>query len=1078
MSTFFTIPFLAFKLRFHGGNELILPLRDLDALQLGTLPEILAGKYAEKFQKIFIDRADYVTLVNEADYSDYFKAEISLEFNQAKDKIAYPNFSLDFFYYWKQTPHGFWAVVPNLGVEAMATEFEELEIQLEESIRLSFIQNKRLKAVEKIASTIWFEKVELIRQDVQYSTYALAEQENVGDAKEVNWLKKLAFPLSIKNQETWHRDKELDSLSRAVQNDFNSSVLLVGKSGVGKSALILELARRLRMSEAETTIWETNASRMVRELTEDTGWEENFGYLCQQLTNTDDFLFVQNLTELFEVGQYEGSETSMADALQTYLGQGKISILTECTPEELSRIELRSPNFTSLFQIIRLEEPTKNLEKIIIGKVQSIAKRQKLKIERSAIEEIIRLSRRFSPYSGMPGRPIRFLESLLLDSQTEGEAVSKITRAAVIRRFSQESGLPLFMIDPEIPLPLEKIKNEFNQAISGQELAVDNVLNMLATVKTNLSFSGKPIASYLFVGPTGVGKTELAKVLSKFMFGNEDRMIRFDMSEYAHPMAVARLIGSSFFSDGLLTSAVRREPFSVLLFDEIEKADRGFQDLLLQILDEGRLTDSQGKMVNFCSTIIIMTSNIGAANLQDNRISWKSDIDATEIAQHFEFAVQQNFRPELYNRIDRITPFSPLSRTTIARIVKREIAKLKEREGIKFRNLTVGLDDSVFDFLGVRGYNRRYGARYLQRAIREELIIPLSRAINLFDFANQTVARLSADPKKGIHFEIESDEMAFDLWLEELNKINDADFASDLRRKIYRLMGGRVYVHLLARIEQLEGMKKRMKEKFWKNPEHTRIYTELYKIKETFLQLKARIEKTELSLALIKMDMEPAQEEIREGLKIWEADFWQSKLDLFLSANDTGNGAQFGIFGPNLTPIIDFYKSLFAAKEYEYKVQGVWYRKEWYERLIPIKDSATGELAPAHEYILSEDLALEKYPAIKPPEVGDVLYGLIFILKGNCPILFLENEAGFQRFEMNDKLNFKYWVQVAADKITIPPEIHRQKFYKKAQRVIKPNHLTDTRLKINREVGKGEHVEILLETLDELFKSRLDQELF
>jgi ATP-dependent Clp protease ATP-binding subunit ClpA len=235
----------------------------------------------------------------------------------------------------------------------MATEFEALEIQLEESIRLSFIRNKRLKAVEKIASTIWFEEVELIRQDVQYSTYSLAEQETVGDAKEVNWLKKLAFPLLIKEQETWHRDKELDSLSRAVQNDFNSSVLLVGKSGVGKSALILELARRFRMANAATTIWETNASRMVRELTEDTGWEENFGYLCQQLTNTDDFLFIQNLTELFEVGQYEGSETSMADALQTYLGQGKISILTECTPEELSRIELRSPNFASLFHSIR-----------------------------------------------------------------------------------------------------------------------------------------------------------------------------------------------------------------------------------------------------------------------------------------------------------------------------------------------------------------------------------------------------------------------------------------------------------------------------------------------------------------------------------------------------------------------------------------------------------------------------------------------------------------------------------------------------------------------------------------------------
>ncbi len=1076
MPTLLTIPFLTFKLKFHGGNELVLPMRDLNALQLSTSPELLAGKYAEKFQKIFVDAADYLALVREADYGDYFKDEITLEFNEARDHTAYPDFSLDFSYYWKQTPHGFWAVVPNLGVEAMATEFEELETRLEEAIRLSFIRNKRLKDVQKIAATIWFEEVELVRNDIQYNVYSLTEQE-AGTTREVNWLKKLAFPLIIREQQTWHRDKELDNLSRAAYNDFNSSVLLVGKSGVGKSALIMELARKFRTSGVNSTIWETNASRMIRELMEDMGWEENFGYLCQQLAATNDFLFIQNLTELFEVGQYEGSDTSMADALQTYLNQGKISILTECTPEELSRIELKAPNFLSLFQIIRLEEPTKNLEKIITGKVQSVAKRQNLKIDRNAIEEIIRLSRRFSPYAGMPGRPIRFLESMLLDAQLSETTITKITRTAVIKRFSQESGLPLFMIDPDIPLPLESIKNKFNQEVSGQELAVDNVLNMLATVKTNLGFSGKPIASYLFVGPTGVGKTELAKVLSKFMFGHEDRMIRFDMSEYTHPGAVARLLGSSFFTDGLLTSAVRREPFSVLLFDEIEKSHRGFQDLLLQILDEGRLTDSQGKMVNFCSTIIIMTSNIGADNLQDHRISWKSTIDNEEVARHFEFAVQQEFRPELYNRIDRITPFSPLSQQTIAKIVKREIAKLKEREGIKFRNLVVDIDDSVFDFLGVLGYDRRYGARYLQRTIREQLIIPLSRRINVLDFENQTVARLTAHDGKEISFEIESDEMALDLWMEELNKINDADFASDLRRKIYQLMGGRAYVHLLARIEQFEGMKKRLKENFWKDEDRTRLYTELYKIKETVLQLKARIEKIELDLALIKMDMEPNQLHIRENLKPWEKDFWYSKLDLFLTSNDAGNKAALGIFGLNLIPILDFYKALFAAKNYEYTVQGVWYRKSWYERVIPVKDSKTGAMAPAHEYIISDHLEVEKYPAIPPLEAGDVLYGVIFKLKGGCPILFLENEPGFQEFEMNDKLSFNYWVQLAAREIIIPPEIHRQKFYKKAQRIVKPEHLTDNRLKINREVNRDGHLEVLLETLESLFQNRLDQEL-
>ena len=217
---------------------------------------------------------------------------------------------------------------------------------------------------------------------------------------------------------------------------------------------------------------------------------------------------------------------------------------------------------------------------------------------------------------------------------------------------------------------------------------------------------------------------------------------------------------------------------------------------------------------------------------------------------------------------------------------------------------------------------------------------------------------------------------------------------------------------------------------------------------------------------------------IREQLKPWEKDFWRSKLDLFLSNNETGNKAEFGIFGTNLTPILDFYKALFAAKSYEYSVQGVWYRKAWYERMIPVENSETGELKVANEYILSDVLELDKYPAIKSPEPGDVLYGFIFKLKGECPILFLENEPGFQEFEMNDKLSFRYWVQLAPKELVIPPEIHRQKFYKKAQRTIKSTYLTDTRLKINREVNRGGHVEVLLEMLEIIFKNRLDQELF
>ncbi|MEM1124086.1 MAG: AAA family ATPase, partial [Bacteroidota bacterium] len=186
--------------------------------------------------------------------------------------------------------------------------------------------------------------------------------------------------------------------------------------------------------------------------------------------------------------------------------------------------------------------------------------------------------------------------------------------------------MPSFIIDPAVPMDLTAIKQQFNDNVFGQEKAVDSIVNLLASVKTALTKTGKPIASFLFVGPTGVGKTELAKVLAQFMFGHRDKMVRFDMSEYADAYSVMRLTGLSYGSDGLLTAAVRRTPFCVLLFDEIEKAHTNFFDLLLQILSEGRLTDSSGRLVNFCSTIIIMTSNIGASNLQSNRISLQQTV--------------------------------------------------------------------------------------------------------------------------------------------------------------------------------------------------------------------------------------------------------------------------------------------------------------------------------------------------------------------------------------------------------------------------------------------------------------------
>ena len=291
------------------------------------------------------------------------------------------------------------------------------------------------------------------------------------------------------------------------------------------------------------------------------------------------------------------------------------------------------------------------------------------KIENEAIKETIRLNRRFTPYAGFPGKPIRFLESMLLNDKSK---YGKINSSKVISSFCEETGMPQFMVDPEISMNVDEIRERFNKHVYGQERAVDWISNLLASIKTALTRTGKPIASLLFVGPTGVGKTEMAKALAEFMFGSEEKMVRFDMSEFSDHWSILRLTGESFFKDGLLTSAVRREPFSVLLFDEIEKAHHDFYDLLLQILGEGRLTDSGGKLVNFCSTIIIMTSNVGAKNLQNSPIGLQKNDQVESISELFLEAARKHFRPELFNRIDQIIPFKPLSKEVVRSVVGRE----------------------------------------------------------------------------------------------------------------------------------------------------------------------------------------------------------------------------------------------------------------------------------------------------------------------------------------------------------------------------------------------------------------------
>lgn len=317
-----------------------------------------------------------------------------------------------------------------------------------------------------------------------------------------------------------------------------------------------------------------------------------------------------------------------------------------------------------------------------------------------------------------------------------------MTGKDVVAAFAAETGLPRFLLDGDEPLRLDEAREFFSRRVMGQPRAVDLVVDVLATVKAGLSPPGRPVSSMLLIGPTGVGKTETAKALAEFMYRSPTRMIRVDMSEYADVAAVDRLIGGSLSKEGLLTAKIREQPFSVVLLDEFEKAHPSFFDLLLQVLGEGRLTDGAGRVADFGNAIVLMTSNLGADSFGRASPGFRPADDRLQQSErHFTDRVREFVRPELFNRIDRIVPFSPLDRATIRAIARRELDKVRSRDGIHHRRLALEVEPAVVDFLAERGYEPRYGARPLQRAIDRRLATRLAACVNRYDADLRIAAR-------------------------------------------------------------------------------------------------------------------------------------------------------------------------------------------------------------------------------------------------------------------------------------------------------------------------------------------------
>ena len=378
---------------------------------------------------------------------------------------------------------------------------------------------------------------------------------------------------------------------------------------------------------------------------------------------------------------------------------------------ELTTLEKKSAEITSLWQA----------EKVKLGKVNEL--KAKLDIQRFELEKAQREGN-LAKAGELTYGVIPTLQKEL--AQIESETSKTLARETVdeddiAQIIAKVTGIPAEKLMSGEKEKLLKMEEFLHKRVVGQDEALRAVANALRRSRAGLQDANRPIGSFLFLGPTGVGKTELCKALAEFVFDDEAAMLRVDMSEFMEKHSVARLIGAppgyvGYEQGGVLTEAVRRRPYQVILFDEVEKAHHDVFNILLQVLDDGRLTDSQGHIVNFTNTIIILTSNLGTqalAHFEDD------EVDKIKIFNEIMEAVRQHFRPEFINRLDEIILFDKLTRENMQDIVDVQFARLAKR--LTLRNITIALDKTAKKYLSAKGYDSHYGARPLKRVIQREI---------------------------------------------------------------------------------------------------------------------------------------------------------------------------------------------------------------------------------------------------------------------------------------------------------------------------------------------------------------------
>lgn len=604
-----------------------------------------------------------------------------------------------------------------------------------------------------IRGETWVSRMELnIRSDprteeeVQSQLLALFGNEEMDGATELNRVGRCLDQLYPEDlQRALLRDDQVEELLESLENPNRRPVLIVGEHLVGKTNLVHEAVfrrvdKRSKKNSSKANVWWLSPQRLITGMSYVGQWENRLLAILREAEKRNHVLYFDDIIGIFRAGQSRDSNLCVADLIKNALQAKQFRLLAETTPSQFHALQTRDRGFADMFHVIRIQPTSANeTMNLAIRSMSQLELQNRTVFDHQVLPTAIRLQHNYARSAAFPGKLIKFLHTLAIKHRNE----RRVNHADTIRQFQATSGLAYNLLDEGSVLHYDEVKRQMQSLIIGQEDAIETCANVVSIAKSRLNELDKPLATLLFVGPTGVGKTECAKALCEVLFSSPDRLIRIDLNQFKSPYSASTLVGTQSNPEGLLTSAVRQQPFSILLLDEIEKAHPLVFDILLQVLGEGRLTDSLGRTTDFSNCVVIMTSNLGT-----RRSETQLGFASTDSEHRFIRAVRDFFRPEFFNRIDEIVPFSRLEQDEIAIIASRLIRKVVSRQGLIQRQCLLKVEKSALDQVVEIGFHPTLGARAMKRALEDQFTIPVSKTLANLPVDEPKIVRVYSDDEQ------------------------------------------------------------------------------------------------------------------------------------------------------------------------------------------------------------------------------------------------------------------------------------------------------------------------------------------